>query len=121
PFIDSAVYGGVFGAYYYFDDICVSSDSNDCYQNVSVNELTNINSLVSIYPNPISDYIIVQDVALNQPYNLLVYNSVGQLLFKEDNIDTEYKKIDASIFTSGLLYIQIKSKNNISNYKLIKH
>lgn len=119
PYIDTIVYGSNFGAYYYFDDVCVSTDSTFCYQTVGLNETDSELLNFSIYPNPGIDYFLVNQ-AFTEPYDLIIYNSLGQPLYQEKNISTKSKTINTTSFSKGLLFINIISNNQKFNYKFLK-
>lgn len=106
-------------SYYYIDDVCVSSDSLVCVNPVGIKESTGNNNLFIIYPNPATDFFSINNVLI-QPYNLAIYNTLGQLLFEEMNINKSSKKINITRFNSNLLFIKIKTQNQTVNYKLLK-
>lgn len=107
-------------AYYYIDDVCVSTDSsfaaNYIYTGVQEEQL---NDNFNIYPNPATDFFSINN-AVNEPYSLTIYNSIGQLLLEETNISENSKKINIANFNSNLLFINIESNNKSINYKLLK-
>ncbi len=107
-------------AYYFIDDVCLSSDSafaaNYVYTAIQEEQL---NYNFNIYPNPITDYFQINQTFI-KPYDLIIYNALGQLLYQEKNITATNKTIDATAFTKGLLLINIKSGNQSINYKLLK-
>lgn len=117
-YIDSIVYGSNFGAYYYFDDVCVSTDSTLCYQNVGINENDN-NKNISMYPNPASNYFTIENTQAYTPYSITIFNCVGQTVYKEEMLHGK-KIIDIEKFDDGLFTIEINSENKKSHYKLIK-
>ncbi|MGE0560375.1 MAG: T9SS type A sorting domain-containing protein [Flavobacteriales bacterium] len=106
-------------SYYYIDDVCVSVDSLTCANPVGVSEINLDNSLFTIYPNPVNDYLTVNQ-SFDEPYDLLIYNTLGQQLFEEKNITSNNKTINTTSFTKGILFITIKSKNQNIYYKLLK-
>lgn len=118
--MDSVIYGDAFGAYYYFDDVCVSTDSTECFTTVVTEEVSPVNSWFSIYPNPAIEEINVEVNNLKLPYGLTIYNSLGQLLYEEDSILTNSKKVKISEFENGVLFIHIKTQSQFISYKLIK-
>lgn len=120
PQVDSIVYGSAFGAYYYFDDICVSTDSTECYTVVGIDESSS-NSNFSIFPNPANDYVIINDLNIETPYQISIYNSLGQLLYQEEDILTDKKMINLNEYDNGILFIHIKSPKQNLSYKLIKN
>ena len=84
----------------------------------SIDEQTN-NIKVKIHPNPTSNYLFLEGI--NQPYNIALYNSLGQLIFKEDNILESNKKINISDYKSQLIFIRIEVDKKVFNHKLIKN
>ena len=107
-------------AYYYLDDVCVSTDSLTCNQSVGINE-TFLKQPFNIFPNPVTDYIRIDYVLYNKPYDIAIYSVTGQLLFEEKNVANQNKKIGTAQFGNGLLLIRIKSNNQTFTYKLIKN
>ncbi|MBA3986722.1 MAG: T9SS type A sorting domain-containing protein [Flavobacteriales bacterium] len=101
-------------AYYYIDDISITEEDTI----TGINDFS-IGENVSIYPNPITDYFQINQ-AYTDPYDLTIYNSLGQQLYEEKNITTNSKTINSTLFTKGLLIINIKSSNQFINYKLLK-
>lgn len=106
-------------AYYFIDDVCVSTDSLECNHPVSVIEnKTDINSFI-ISPNPATDYFTINHNLTNESYNLTIYNTLGQMLYEEKNISKRNKTICTATFNKGLLLIKIKSINQTIIYKLL--
>jgi hypothetical protein len=108
-------------AYYYIDDVCVSTDSSYAanYVYTAIQEEL-LKDNFNIYPNPITDYFTIDNSLFNEPYDLVIYNTLGQKLYEEKDISTDTKTINVNHFTKGLLIINIKSKNQSKNYKLLK-
>jgi hypothetical protein len=80
--------------------------------------IKNANSIAyKVYPNPCSDYIIVEgDCA-----SIIIYNSVGQLI-KNINVEDNLKQIDVSSFPAGIYYLCVNAFNQSKQYiKIIKH
>lgn len=119
PYVDTLTFGTVFGAYYYFDDVCVSTDSLACL--TFLNHLGIGDEKVFLtYPNPVTDYFIVQNNQIGEVYDLEIYSVSGSMIYEERNINDYIKKISTSSFECGLLFINIKTENLTLNYKLIK-
>ncbi len=104
-------------AYYFIDDVCVSTDSLGCNLSVDITESSKDKLSYLIYPNPVRDYINISN--LNEPFDLIVYNGLGQILFEEKNI-IDNKRISTYQFDKGLLLINIKTKTRNFYTKLIK-
>jgi hypothetical protein len=108
-----------FWAYYLVDDVCVSTDSLLCANFYNSLEETNISSQFSFFPNPATDFLTIKS-SLNTPFNITVFNSLGQQLYMEQNIVSNNLQMCVSSFNEGLLFIQITSENNQCVYKLLK-
>jgi hypothetical protein len=104
-------------AYYYIDDLCISTDSLEAYNFVGISDLSNISNL-KIYPNPVNEYLNINTT--NETYDLTIFNSLGQVIFMEKNIRDTNKRISTNQFDSGLLFINIKTKNLNLYYKFFK-
>lgn len=101
-------------AYYYIDDVRLSTDSNFV---LSVNQKNNIKTAsFSSYPNPTSDIV---NIAFKdtKPHAVTIFNSVGEAILTQ--LITKQGKIDISILSQGVYYIQTSIDGNITNNKLI--
>jgi hypothetical protein len=107
-------------AYYYVDDVCVSTDSaytaNYIYTGTH-EEL--IQDKFHLFPNPVQDYLQIKQT-FTKPYDLIIYNSLGQQLYEEKNITSNSKIVNTLPLSKGLLLVIIKSGNQVINYKLLK-
>lgn len=108
-------------AYYFIDDVCVSTDSV-----YALNYTANIseikNNMFNIFPNPIiEDFILIKSNFPNTIYDLKIFNIVGEEIFSEKNItDKEHKIVLDQKIKSNILYIMICHENQVYNYKFIK-
>lgn len=66
----------VYCAYFYVDDVCLSSDSLYCPSLTSLNNINSVDNL-SIYPNPANDYIHVTGDGIE---SLKIYDISGRLV-----------------------------------------
>jgi hypothetical protein len=110
---------GEWTSYYYIDNICISNDSTTCDISTSILS-NNLVEPISIYPNPAKDFVNIQN-SFNAPFDMAVYNSIGQQLYSEQNITSNHLQLNISNYSSGLLFITITSNNNQFIYKLLKH
>lgn len=105
-------------SYVFIDMVCVSTDSLMCSTPLSIDSYNQFPKM-SIYPNPATDFLNIQN-SLNAPFNLTVFNSLGQQLYMEQNITSNNLQLDVSSCNTGLLFIKITSQNNQYIYKLLK-
>jgi hypothetical protein len=108
-------------AYYYIDDVCVSTDSTFAYNYIytgSENVFTNKTNEI-IYPNPANDLITF---SLPPSTNCIeIRNLIGQTIYWENvdpNINSYTKNI--SSLPNGLYLLIIKTNNNSQVIKFVK-
>jgi len=79
------------------------------------NSLTNItNTKLSLYPNPTSDYIILQyDVVKDKKYSFEIRNMKGDILTRINNNTSGSEVISVKSFEPGLYIIFVISENKI--------
>lgn len=106
-------------AYYYIDDVCVSLDSLICKQQVGIKEEEQGETTFSIYPNPITDFLQIEQTKFWQ-YDITITNILGQKLYEEKNVTDVDKMINMTAYTEGILLITIQTLNQSINYKFLK-
>ena len=79
-------------------------------------EPVNIKSEINIYPNPGKDHIIVEPAPMGI---LSLFNITGQELLKE-KITTEKTQINISDLPSGIYFVKVQTKDEITVKKVIK-
>ena len=107
-----------FRAYYYFDNICVSTDSIECNL---INNIININPsiLVKIY----FDSNGILNIINNSPNKLStieLYNVRGQKIYSSFNLSGNIQTVDLSSIPPQILIGIVQTQNSIFTYKLIK-
>jgi ligand-binding sensor domain-containing protein len=101
---------------------------NTQYVNVTQSGYTFVPSLydlnVTIYPNPIKDYLFIKfDDATLTDISISVVDVSGRFIIKRnfEHIDLdEEKTLDLSFMKSGLYFLEIRSEKNSRVYKIIK-
>jgi hypothetical protein len=93
-------------AYYYIDDVCVSTDSTFASNWTGLKE-TSSNVAFKVYPNPVSEFISFATSQYNKQGKVLLIDKYGQIILDKD-IPTS-NKIDISNIPVGLYFIQITS------------
>jgi len=115
---DSIVFDStLFASYYFIDDVCVSLDSTKCTCDTSngINDFFS-EKFISIYPNPASDKIFVQN-NFNDYTSIKIYNLFGKLFFNSQ-IKAEIESINLTPFKNGIYIISIQSEKKIFNQKI---
>ncbi|MCX6230302.1 MAG: T9SS type A sorting domain-containing protein [Bacteroidetes bacterium] len=97
----------------YFDDFRIEAYA----KSLGIKDITS--NEFKVYPNPATDYIIMNIKDLNTTsVNLNIYNMMGKLLSSKF-IKTDQQQIDVSDLSNGIYIIEIKSKNGYAKQKLI--
>lgn len=100
-----------YGAYYYLDDVCVSTDSAYCKNYMGVQDAMNF-SLLSVFPNPFADQTTFTfDSALSNAW-LKVYDVLGKevtsLSFSGRQITLRRRDLK-----NGIYFYQVASRNKV--------
>ncbi len=108
-------------AYYYLDDVCVSTDSAFAYNyvyNTSIPEMTSQNQ-ITFFPNPVIENLNIKN-SFNEPIDIYIYNVFGELIYSVKNINHKTLSVNLPHTQKGLLLVNIKSQSQSINYKLLK-
>lgn len=82
----------------------------------NIKEKTTANEL-QLFPNPTSGVVIVKHSSSIDNYTINIYNSIGDLIYKQQTSNSE-TKLDLSMFKNGLYFVKIIDNNN--NSKIVK-
>ncbi|MBK7966697.1 MAG: T9SS type A sorting domain-containing protein [Bacteroidetes bacterium] len=74
----------------------------------------------SVYPNPFTDLITVQNSSIAQNINVEIVNMVGQVVYKEQKNNLVNATIDTKSLAKGVYFIRFISNEGIATKKLIK-
>jgi hypothetical protein len=108
---------GSSGAYYFLDDVCLSTDSLFCQNTQSMQDYDKNKLIVS--PNPFNENIVV-DCQMLESFNL--FNELGINVSNTVFIQQENGKylLDTAKLKSGMYYLMLFQKFNSYTFKLIK-
>lgn len=106
---------GATGAYYYMDNLCLSTDSNFCetltgFQSIDYNE-------IHIWPNPIQNYF--QFSAKESIDVVTIYDSRGKLILSE-NVNALEGRIDFDVLSEGIYFAVFRRESDVSVQKFLK-
>jgi len=80
----------------------------------SVNELITLKNSIVIYPNPVQEYVNIQNISKHKKINsIAIYNSVGQQVLDVMDVDNELTKINVSNYNKGLYFLKIEAENEL--------
>jgi hypothetical protein len=76
---------------------------------------------ILVYPNPVvEDYVMLRGVT-TEDFKIMVYNSIGEKLSCESSISREGTvRLDLTLLTRGMYYLDIYNGNSFSTSKLLK-
>ncbi|MFK8038079.1 MAG: GEVED domain-containing protein [Crocinitomicaceae bacterium] len=95
-------------------------DTSDCFNIIGLSD-DGVGSLeVSVFPNPVKEYITLD---LNQNYsklNIEIYNELGQLVKQQNQKNTNTMVIDLSKLSKGVYHIRITADDKIKKVEIVK-
>jgi len=103
-------------SYYYLDDICVSTDSLECYNTVGIKKV-GIKNKLSIYPNPSSGKVTIKIEGVSNN-SLEIYDIMGRKIMNKVNFKNEYR-INLTRHPKGIYLLKITSGNTMYTKNII--
>jgi len=107
----------------------IGTDNNGCSNSsvvsVSVSACTDIANLdnegwdMKLYPNPTSGIFTIETKNVNSNYNVFIFNSIGQLLYKK-TFTSETSSLNISELPSGSYFLRVTSYSGQKMFRLIK-
>jgi len=89
---------------------------NENYTNI--NETQSNNFGIITYPNPTTDYIVIEGIA-NEKLDFSIFNIMGQSV-KTGKLENNTSKINIANLNSGIYFIQLKTEDKSKTIKFIK-
>jgi len=103
-------------AYYYLDDVCVSTDSLACGFSVGINELQK--TAITLFPNPFSNQLTFS-LAANEPTTISLYDFLGQQILQQTF--TNSTTINTEQMQAGIYFYELSnSKEILKTGKVVK-
>ncbi len=107
-------------AYYYIDDICVSTDSIACNWPVNITEMER-KDVMKIFPTPFNNFTIVtipdENISVNNS-SFTVYDLLGKEVMRE-SISQKTFIIQRGSLKEGIYLLQLNIQDNIYRKKII--
>jgi hypothetical protein len=94
----------------------------EIYTSSGINDISGITLLMSVFPNPVIDELILKlEAELSNELTYNIYDEVGKLLISSP-IRTSTTSISMSQFTPAVYVLKVVSKNNdLKTFKIIKN
>lgn len=104
------------------------TDANGCTQVMAdlavlfhVGIENEINNLVSIYPNPVSDNLYLNfESNITSPASIAIYNAEGKIVYETANLSEKLNRIDVSHFAVGTYFLVLKYVEKTYQYNWLK-
>ncbi len=120
----TAIQTGYSGIQINYPVLTVSNDNIIFYDNcniTSAEEPTASENNLTIYPNPFSDYFILEGLVANREYQLTFINAMGSMVASQIISNVTSKKIDCLKSLPGDVYtLIISTTDNVVVKKLVK-
>jgi hypothetical protein len=101
-------------AYYYIDDVCVSTDSLTCNSTVGINELKNQDDLI-LFPNPFTDKVNIT-IKRNELLEVSLYDVTSRKIFNQSftiPIAIGTISINTEQLAKGIYLYEVRNKNGV--------
>ena len=93
------------------------TDTSSCYY-VYVVGIEELSPNISMYPNPAHDWLFINNSG-EGPVELEMYNSVGQLVIKQESIDKGITNVSTKNLVSGIYIALVKSNGSLVRKKMV--
>lgn len=110
--VDTSLYT----AYYFIDNVCVSSSPDTCNILNSTNSLTTKHNSIDIYPNPTNGKIFI-NASINEIVAIQIYNIFGDSII-ENNVQSN-TVIDLSNYSDGIYLIKAQIGQQFITNKIV--
>lgn len=110
---------GVFNyAYYYIDDVCLSTDSVLCENFSSINEFNNEEE-VNLFPNPCLNSISLSNNSKHY-FQIDIVNYLGEIIISTSLKNDETMELNVAFLSSGIYSVIFRNKSYSREFKLVK-
>jgi uncharacterized repeat protein (TIGR03803 family) len=91
----------------------------DTLVTTSINEIAAASGGINVYPNPVSDNVIIENTTLAKDQTISVYNVQGQLLLQQPMLSSK-TTINVSALANGVYFVKVNTKNGVMVKKFVK-
>jgi hypothetical protein len=97
--------------------LCASGNTNGCAV-TGIEQITGLNSQISVYPNPAKDVLHVKGLAINEETHIQLMDMFGNFV-AEYITSTKTKTIDVSGLSEGVYNLSITNKEGVINKRVV--
>ncbi len=88
---------------------------------IGISSIENEEETVNLFPNPVENLFYLSFKASDKPKNILLYNSVGEIMnINFSFLKDEYLQIDSKELSSGMYYIKLYFQNRTVTKRFVK-
>ena len=77
-------------------------------------------NIVTIYPNPANDFIIINYPGQKEIVTVTIYDAIGKLIKQETRKNELQIKLDVKLLEPGIYFIQVSDNHTVNKLKFIK-
>jgi hypothetical protein len=105
-------------AYYYLDDVCLTTDSLYA-QNWTTLSISNLSlDVITVSPNPASDFLHIN--SQNKIEKIEIFDFFGHLIFSQQNFQSEEYVLDIEKINAGIYFVKIRTEFAETIKKMVK-
>ncbi len=104
------------GAYYYIDDVCLSTDSLYCTNWTSTDSFESNNAGIRLFPNPSLDAVNIY--AKTELQHIQIYNCLGYIVVKRDFKNQNQVILKLDHLCAGFYIVSVETKDGRYNQLL---
>jgi len=97
--------------------LCGAGNTNGCAV-AGIEQVTGINSQISVYPNPAKDVINVNGLPINEETHIQIIDMFGNFVM-EYITSAKATNIDVSVLSEGVYNLSIANKEGVSNKRVV--
>jgi len=109
------------GTTYYYRLKQVDADGNFAISKVVTATYNSIDNVVfQIYPNPISDKLIIQNMSATVKANIIITDVLGKTIYQQQILQNSTNTVNTTLWAKGLYLIKLYSTTSSITQKIIK-
>lgn len=97
---------------------CIISDFVEIFYDTS-GDISNLENGLKIFPNPNNGFFTISSND-NSKYKITIFNLLGKIVYKEQNIYEKTHNFDISNYKKGIYFVEIEKNRKKSIIKIIK-
>ena len=109
------------GNKYYYRLKQVDTDGKFTISKVVTVFYSGSNSIVSIYPNPVTDNLVIQNNSLVQNTDIIIIDAAGKIIYQKQVLLNSKVNLSTTSWNAGVYIIKIQTDEGLSTFKVVKN